>query len=278
MKNPSNILNKIFFNKYFYFLIPLVNPIITLIKQKCLVITSVSKNGEWTFKEDGKYLLFDNRPDWNLSFNRLEDNLKRIPCKYYLPKEKDIVIDLGAGVGEETIIFSKLVGDLGKVYSIEAHPRTYHCLENLVKSNSMSNVLTSNLAIGNINNEIFFSDFNNHEANKILKVAASFNAGLKIKQITLDHFIEMNNIIKIDFLKINIEGAEFEIIENMSQSIKIIKNIAVSCHDFLSENISKNIKRTLTSYLENNGFDVISLQTEHTVRDSWIYGKNNNVL
>jgi hypothetical protein len=42
-------------------------------------------------------------------------------CWGYLPKEGDVVVDVGAGIGEEAIVFSHLVGPR-EVISIEAHP------------------------------------------------------------------------------------------------------------------------------------------------------------
>jgi FkbM family methyltransferase len=66
-------------------------------------------------------------------------------------------------------------------------------------------------------------------------------------------FIETNDIKKIDLIKINIEGGEYELLESLidSGSISIIKNIQVQFHDFLFENakermnaIQENLSKT----------------------------------
>ena len=53
----------------------------------------------------------------------------------------DVAIDVGAGAGEETLTFSRAVGPNGKVVSIEGHPRTFRCLEAMVRYNRPENVV-----------------------------------------------------------------------------------------------------------------------------------------
>lgn len=57
----------------------------------------------------------------------------------------------------------------------------------------------------------------------------------------------------IDFLKENIEGSEYEMIDGMHDSIGKVKNTAIFCHDFLFENNNRILNKVL---------------------DSWIYGVN----
>ena len=49
----------------------------------------------------------------------------------YTPQPGDAVIAVGAGIGRETLLFSQLVGDRGRVVALEAHPRTYLRLASL---------------------------------------------------------------------------------------------------------------------------------------------------
>lgn len=74
---------------------------------------------------------------------------------------------------------------------------------------------------------------------------------IQLKSIV--NFIKTNNTEKIDLIKINIEGGEYELLESLIDSgyISIIKNIQVQFHDFLFENakermnkIQKNLSKT----------------------------------
>src|SRR5947207_6560342 len=49
----------------------------------------------------------------------------------YTPQPGDVVLDVGAGIGAEALLFSRLVGPSGRVVSIEAHPATYERLVGL---------------------------------------------------------------------------------------------------------------------------------------------------
>jgi len=72
--------------------------------------------------------------------------------------------------------------------------------------------------------------------------------GEKIKLIKASEFIKENGITKIDLMKINIEGGEYDLLEHLIESgeIKKIKNIQVQFHDFVPnakermKNIQKN--------------------------------------
>ena len=73
-----------------------------------------------------------------------------------------------------------------------------------------------------------------HESSKIVTV--------KMKNI-LDYISE-NKIEKINLMKINIEGGEFELLNILieSQTIKIIENILVQFHSFVKNAERKRIK------------------------------------
>src|ERR671924_2358342 len=58
----------------------------------------------------------------------------------YTPRAGDVVLDVGAGIGAETLLFSRLVGPSGRVVSLEAHPRTYERLARLCEVNRLENV------------------------------------------------------------------------------------------------------------------------------------------
>jgi len=80
----------------------------------------------------------------------------------YKPKLGDIIFDIGAGIGDETFVFSKEVGQNGTVVSIEAHPKTFLCLTKMCEYNSLKNVLALNLAIIDKESEVFIEDLEYH--------------------------------------------------------------------------------------------------------------------
>jgi len=65
----------------------------------------------------------------------------------------------------------------------------------------------------------------------------------KIKLVSITSFIKDNNIEQIDLFKINIEGGEYSVLPNLINSgfVKIITNLQVQFHDFVSDAINKRI-------------------------------------
>ena len=62
-------------------------------------------------------------------------------------RKGDTVIDIGAGIGEFSVLASKLVGEHGKVISIESSPNDFNTLQMNLKDNSCDNIMPLNLAI-----------------------------------------------------------------------------------------------------------------------------------
>jgi FkbM family methyltransferase len=54
---------------------------------------------------------------------------------------------VGAGIGIESILYSRAVGANGRVIAIEAHPRTYACLVKTCEYSSLTNVTPLNIAL-----------------------------------------------------------------------------------------------------------------------------------
>ena len=66
---------------------------------------------------------------------------------HFRPKEKDIVVDIGAHIGRYTIISSKRIGSHGKVVAIEADPANFEMLNRNVNLNKLTNVTSLNYAV-----------------------------------------------------------------------------------------------------------------------------------
>jgi hypothetical protein len=123
--------------------------------------------GAWEVSIDGLTLL-SSGPGWAYDYDFLLNQLKTLSGHHYLPQRGDIVFDIGAGVGEETVILSQLVGTTGKIFAIEAHPRTYGALAYMVGKNNLGNVTCVNLAFSDRPGLVEIDDTANSLANTIL--------------------------------------------------------------------------------------------------------------
>lgn len=181
----------------------------------------------------------------------------------YTPKQGDTIIDIGAGKGEETYSFSKRVGDRGKVIAIEAHPQTFRCLEKLCAYNVLSNVTVLHAAICEKEAEVVITDPESEQFSTIVDA----RDGFRVQGLPLDVLVQRFGLGRIDFLKMNIEGAERMAIAGMTECIKNIRVACISCHDFLADSRQNEAFRTkaiVEKFLKDNGFTIRS--RDHDLR------------
>lgn len=225
----------------------------------------------WVHKYNGIYFYVYPGPSY-INYYSLVKSANKVSLFGYSLKDQDTIIDIGAGVGTETLVYSKAVSDTGRVYAIEPHPLTFRCLDYMCRLNKLKNVTLSCVAIGGRSGTAKVSDMDNPAQNYTLEA----NGGIEVQSLTLDQYVTENRIKKINFLKMNIEGGEKSAIPGMKQSISIIDNIAISCHDFIpgiSENNRYKIKEAVIDFLKSNDFEIMLKQTGNIILDSWVYAK-----
>jgi FkbM family methyltransferase len=177
----------------------------------------------------------------------------------YVPKVGDVIVDVGAGEGTETATFSRVAGPNGRVIAIEAHPRTFARLQQLVQLNSLNNVSCMQLAISDKRGALHMTDVADHATNRLL--AAGAQGGVDVPTLSLDDLVREQKIDRIDFLKMNIEGAERTAFAAMTHTLAITHHLAISCHDFLAERGTDGDYRTkniVKPALESAGFEVLT--------------------
>ena len=232
----------------------------------------------WLQKQN-KTFFCDYSPNYRLKGDQVDSFSKDIFFNSYQPKKGDVCIDIGAGLGIDTRLISKMIGNEGKVFSIEATERTFKALEVCVKYNQLDNVTTSYCAITNKGGPVRIAqDIGHHTENKII-FDDTENYSV-VDGLTIDHYIEMHNIEFVDYMKINIEGAEKLVIEEFKK-IKAVKNIAISSHDFLgirTGDSSYFTKDLMIDFLKNNNFEYYMRNTGVDYKDGWIYGVNKEFI
>ena len=193
----------------------------------------------------------------------------------YQPLPGDIVIDIGAGLGEETLVFSELVGEKGKVFSIEANPGVFKILQEVITLNELSNVHAYNIAINEEDQPVIINDENeSYLSGSLTKRADTNTEAYKVPGYTMNRFVEENKIERIDLLKVNIEGAERFVISTIEKVLPLVKNFAIECHDFRYAKEGNEFFRTrdlVVSFLKMHGYTIVSQQTGTPYIDDWVY-------
>ena len=150
----------------------------------------------------------------------------------YLPKFGDTVLDVGASYGTEMKFFSDLCGTEGKVICVEADLNAFRLMTKMASHMGLKNVVLLNLAVSNISGIGFLeSNWMHGTSNKFLK--SNFDGSGLVISMKLEDIVDSLGLDKINFVKMNIEGAEYDALIGMGKKLKIVEHFCISCHDFL---------------------------------------------
>lgn len=135
-----------------------------------------------------------------------------------------IVIDIGSNLGYYALLEAKMVGN-GFVYAIEPVKENIDTLQKSIKLNGYKNIKVYQCAIGSENkiDEMILT----HKSNcgSLVKKTRNikFVKGKRnVKIITLNNFCERLDIRKIDFIRMDVEGYEIEVIRGMGKVVKLM--------------------------------------------------------
>jgi FkbM family methyltransferase len=183
------------------------------------------------------------------------------------------VLDIGAGIGRMTYLWSKILGPEGKVLSVEAHPKTFACLEKNCRYNKLTNVVLENYAIADARGDATIDRGENYEAANVFT-----GTGVKVKATTVDDLTNRHGIERIDLLYMNIEGAERLAITVMTDRIAKTRFALIGCHDFRANKEGLETMRTkaaVVEFLLRSGFGAVTARSQsQSAYDDFVLGWN----
>lgn len=176
-----------------------------------------------------------------------ERKYKRYTCDSFIQVNSgDTVVDIGAFIGEFTVPASERAE---QVFSFEPDRRTFQCLKRNVES--LPNVRTYNKAISDETETLPFLAANNPSESSLLNVdVGSFNQ-VEVKAWRIDDAMDELGIGMIDFLKVEAEGGEPEVIDSIEHLD--VRKIAVAAD---KERFSSSPLREVRDMLEQAGYEL----------------------
>ncbi len=142
---------------------------------------------------------------------------------YNLIKNGYTVLDIGANIGETLLNFAK-VNQAGKNIGFEPVPYIYDRLKMNIALNNFSNIETNNIALSDKNEMLSFSPPKDQNSGgvRMRKEAdkSKYNANQEVEAFTLDNFLAKRpDLSKIDFIKMDIEGFEFNVLKGATATL-----------------------------------------------------------
>lgn len=133
-------------------------------------------------------------------------------------REGDTVLDLGAGIGEFSLLASKRVGESGLVISVEPNPQDYEALTQNLSVNGCQNVSTFNCA------------FSSSRAKKTLEFKGRYFTAESISLPEIKARLQEHGRYKLDSIKIDIEGDEVEALTVLKEYLEKTNYIMIELH------------------------------------------------
>jgi FkbM family methyltransferase len=187
--------------------------------------------------------------DMYASMSSHEDEI----VEHFNPKEGDVVVDIGAAFGFYTILSSKRVGLNGKVVAIEAQPDSCEMLNQNIKLNRLANVITLNYAAYSKKSKLRLYD-----SYSIIQGRAENNSQkyIEVNANTLDHLMQLQGISEVNWIKIDVEGAELEVLKGAVNIISRSKDISllIEIHNLAGSN--STLYEPITQFLSLHNFKI----------------------
>lgn len=165
----------------------------------------------------------------------------------FIPEEGWVVFDIGANVG----MFAVRQARRGaKVFAFEPNPAVYQRLIRTVAASGVQDkVQTFEVALGFMPSVGAFQVPLGFTCGGSVVPNASSGDGVTITVdvTSLDHILESVSVTRIDLLKIDVEGAEVELLHGAANALTIVQRIIVECH-------SLDIREQVINFLKARGF------------------------
>jgi len=167
-----------------------------------------------------------------------------------------IIIDVGAHIGSFTIKVAEMATK-GKIFSFEPEPSNFRLLKKNIQINKLKNVCLFKKGIARETGRFKLYKFLPRETASYSIVAAFSQPFIMIDCVSLEETLRENEIKSVDLLKLDCEGAEYQILYNTPPECLVkINRIVIEYHDYLTnDNIEK-----LKEFLQKNGFKMVKIQ------------------
>lgn len=181
-----------------------------------------------------------------------------------IPKD-GVIFDVGANVGHLSLPFAKKLVPKGKVFAYEPDPENFKQLTRNIKLNNFENITPIEVALQN-NDTLSSTDFhirrtidgdgNQNKGLSSLKNISKFTKHkITVKVSTLDKEVQLRNITRVDFIKIDVEGAEYLVLQGAKKILNNFKPIIqYEYSNILDKLMNENNTSTTFEHLKKLGY------------------------
>ena len=167
--------------------------------------------------------------------------------------EDSVFVDIGANFGLYSLVASQKITNSGEIICFEPFPKNYAALKKNISLNSKSYIISENIALGDKKDELKLY-YQPNEKNLGI-VSANFmenSKTIKVDVMSFDEYVKENGVDKIDFIKIDVEGFENQVINGMKKTLELFSPMILI--EIFDEDILKSNHHNAHDYLTRIGY------------------------
>ena len=202
------------------------------------------------------------RHTWGIN---IDDEVIRL-LQFWEKYQKEVIIfDVGSNIGQSLHTYKKRMRQ-AKIHSFEPSPRTFDVLK--VATKRYSQIIYNNVGVGAENQTSKFYENSNSDLSSFLepkdKIWGKLDLISDIDTITLDKYMEDHSISIIDFLKIDAQGFEYEILKGADNALENGKIKLIQFEIILGE-LYENLPRMdiLIKYMLDRNYKLVAVYGFH---------------
>jgi FkbM family methyltransferase len=143
-----------------------------------------------------------------------------------LVEDDAVCLDIGANLGLTSLLLGSLARK-GHIHAFEPNPRTFEMLRQNIAANRCANVSCHNLALGDVPGQLSFVSTEGMLAGSFVvreepasKADKRFPSLSRVEAISVDAFVAGEKLDRLDFLKIDVEGFELEVLAGCAEALR----------------------------------------------------------
>jgi FkbM family methyltransferase len=181
------------------------------------------------------------------------------------------VFEIGANYGQDAeYLMNAFKIPPQKVYAFEANPEAYEAIKKLHRFNAY------NFAVFNEEKEITFYVYPENDGWSGIYGGKETNLSgreITVKSIRMDNFLTANKIESVDFLKLDVEGASYPVLDGFGDEIKKVKALHVEAEHEKFHEMPDHLYGDISALLCGKGFELVYFHRFNDNRQSdsfWI--------
>ena len=193
-------------------------------------------------------------PEYSLGRNELP--VQQAFARYL--RAGDVLYDVGANVGFFTVIGAKLVGSGGQVHAFEPVPENAAAVRHNCELNGMKQVTVWETAVSDISGtgELQLAHYSGGASLSIAAPPPDFKGTVSVTLVTLDELTREQQLPPPSLVKIDVEGAEINVLRGMVETINRYRPIIIFEIDDGNREAFEKKKAICTDFLVTLGYQI----------------------